>query len=49
MIRERMLKKLNELPHPIVEDLVVFDDGCEFYILTRQKGFYCLVGGAAGN
>lgn len=46
MTKEEMLKKLRELPHPITEDLVVFDDGCEFYILTRQKGYACTVGGA---
>lgn len=39
MTKERMIRKLSQLPHPIAEGLVVFDDGCEFFILTPQKGF----------
>ena len=46
MTKREALKQLSGLPHPIINGLVVFDDGCEFYILTHQKGFACLVGGA---
>lgn len=45
MNRQDMLERLSKLPHPITEGLTVFDDGCEFSILTHQKGFSCLVGG----
>jgi hypothetical protein len=43
--REIMLKRLASLPHPIVEDVVFFDDGCDFSILTPKKGYRCLLGG----
>jgi hypothetical protein len=46
MTKKEMLKQLSELPHPITVGLVVFDDGCQFYILTNNEGFACTVGGA---
>lgn len=46
MDRKRILKQLGELPHPITVGLTVFDDGCEFFILTSREGFDCTVGGA---
>lgn len=39
MTRKEMLKQLSELPHPITVGLVVFDDGCQFCILTNHEGF----------
>jgi len=44
--REEMLKQLTELSHPITEGLVISGGICEFSILTNQKGYSCLVGGA---
>ena len=46
MKREEMLNELKTLPHPITIDLVVFDDGCQFDILTSTEAFTCVVGGA---
>ncbi|MDD5409999.1 MAG: hypothetical protein PHF31_01065 [Methylobacter sp.] len=40
-----MLKQLSELPHPITEGLVLFDDECEFNTLMRQGVFACTVTG----
>lgn len=45
MTRQEMLNQLHELPYPIIEEIVVFNDGCEFCILTQREGFRCLVGG----
>ncbi len=41
-----MLKQLGELSHPITDNLVVLDDGCQFNILTSVEGFSCMAGGA---
>jgi hypothetical protein len=45
VIRKKMLKQLSKLPHPITVDLVVFDDGCDFHMLTPEKALYYLVYG----
>ena len=44
MSRDEMIKRLESLPHPIIEDVVFSDMGCEFSILTPKKGYYCVVG-----
>jgi len=46
MRKQEILDQLQQLRYPIIADIVIFDEGCEFCILTQQKGFRCLVGGA---
>jgi hypothetical protein len=46
MERQKMLDLLKGLPGPITDAIVVYDDGCEFRILTNSTGYECNVGGA---
>ena len=45
MYRDKLIKPLVLLPHPIIENVIFFDDNVEFCVLTNQEGFECLVGG----
>lgn len=46
MVRQEIISKFYRLRYPIVTNIVVFDDGCEFCVLAQNKGFRCFVGGA---
>ncbi len=46
MNKKEILLELQNITQPITTGLVVFDEGCEFSILTKSAGYECYLGGA---